>query len=104
MLMFFLSCFFFFHGPIESEYFFNRSISPIDGTLPGTLTPGRSEPGSNDNEGIFQTPQSYLSGGSSPDAVLCHTQGTFFGVSYPIAGNIVVYSKMQLCVIPRAPI
>ena len=29
------------------------SISTIDGTLTGITTPGQSEPGCNDNEGVF---------------------------------------------------
>ena len=34
------------------------SIWPIDMTLSGTTTPGRSEPGSDGNEGVLRIPQS----------------------------------------------
>ena len=36
--------------PIKYEYFLNRSIWPMDGTLTRTTTPDQSGPGSNGNE------------------------------------------------------
>ena len=46
------------HSLIEYEYFL-RSIWPIDGNLIGTTISGQSRPGSNGNEEILPTPQSW---------------------------------------------
>ena len=35
----------------------------------GTTTPGQSEPGSNGNEGVIHTPQTFRTGASPPDAI-----------------------------------
>ena len=47
----------------------NRSLWPIDGTLTGTSTPGQSESGNNDNDGVFQIHQSSQTGASASDTV-----------------------------------
>ena len=40
----------------------NSSIWPIDKTLLDATTPGQSEPGSNDNEGVLHISQSSKTG------------------------------------------
>ena len=40
--------------PVNYEWFLNRSIWPIDGTLTGITTLGQSGPGSNGNEGVLK--------------------------------------------------
>ena len=47
----------------------NSSVWPIDRTLSGATTPGKSEPGSNDNEGVLYIPQIYMAGASPPDSL-----------------------------------
>ena len=42
--------------PNEYEAFLKRYIWRRDGTLTGSTTPGQSEPGSNGNKGVLQTP------------------------------------------------
>ena len=46
--------------------------------LTGTTTPGQSEHGSNGNEWVFNTPQSFKTVASSSDPVECYTQDTLF--------------------------
>ena len=48
------------------------SIQPIDRTLPGTITPGQSGPGSDGNKGVFCIPQSSSITGNSPSDCLTH--------------------------------
>ena len=55
--------------PIEYEQFSNRSIWLIDGTLTGTITPGQSGHGSNDNEEVLHTCQNSRNGTSLSDAI-----------------------------------
>ena len=53
----------------------------IHGTLRGTTDPGRSGPGSNDNEGVFYILQSSRTRASPSDTVWCPTQDTRCGGS-----------------------
>ena len=46
----------------------NRSIWLIDGTLTDITTPGQSEPGSNGNERVLNTPHISRTGASLSDA------------------------------------
>ena len=55
---------FFAKGPIEYEYFFNRSIWPINRTVTGTTTPGQSGTRSNGNEGELNTLVIFRTGAS----------------------------------------
>ena len=55
----------------------NSSIWPIDKSLTGTLTPRRSGPESNSNEGAIHIPQT-VTGTSPSDAFQCHTQDTSY--------------------------
>ena len=56
--MLFLKNFFFTHGPVEYNYFFqNRSIWTRDETLTGTITKSQTGPGINGNEEILYTSQ-----------------------------------------------
>ena len=45
------------------------SIGLIDESLTGTTTPSQSEPRSNSDKGVLNSPQSSRTGASSPDAV-----------------------------------
>ena len=54
---------------IKYEWFLNRSIWSLNGTLSDMTPLGQSGPGSNGNEGIFHTPQISRTGASAPDAV-----------------------------------
>ena len=46
----------------------------MDGIQTDTTTLGQSEPGSNGNEDVLYTPQSYGTKASLSETVLCHTQ------------------------------
>ena len=48
------------YGPIEDEWFLNRSIWPIDRTLTDSTTLDQSGFGSNGNQGVFWTLQSWI--------------------------------------------
>ena len=52
--------------PIEYEYFLNRSIWPVDGTLKGSTNPGEGEPTSKSNEGVLHIPRISITGASRP--------------------------------------
>ena len=46
----------------------NRTIRLIDGTLTGITIPNQSGPGSNDNEGVLYTTQSFKTEAPPPHA------------------------------------
>ena len=64
------------------------------GPLSGATTPGQSEPGSNDNEGILRIPQSSSITGTSPsDCLASYNQNTRWEAgSYPSTEMQSVYS------------
>ena len=45
------------HSPIEYEWFLSISSWSIDGNLTGTTTTKQSEPRTNDNERVLDTPR-----------------------------------------------
>ena len=47
----------------------NRSTWLKDGILTGTTAPSQNEPGTTDNEGIFNIHQSFRTGVSQPDVI-----------------------------------
>ena len=49
----------------------NSYLWPIDRILLGATTPGQSEPGSDDNEGVLRIPQSSSISGASPSDIFC---------------------------------
>ena len=49
------------------------SIGPIDRTLSGAITPGQSEPGSDDNKGVIRISKSSSITGASPSDSLSYT-------------------------------
>ena len=50
---------YFEHSPMEYEWFLDRSIWPIDGTLTSTTTLGQREPESKSDEGVLHTFQNW---------------------------------------------
>ena len=50
--------------------------------LSGSTTPGKSEPGSNGNEGVLRIPQSSSITGVSPSDCLISYPGYFLGTIY----------------------
>ena len=75
----FLRGFFLSHGPIEYEYFLNRSIRPIGRTLTCATTPGLSGPGHNGNEGVIHTLLISRTRASPSDTVRSLTQNIWLG-------------------------
>ena len=70
----------------------NSSIWPVHRTLSGVKTPGKSRPGSDDNERVLHIPQnSCISGASSPNCLVSCT-GHSLRESYPPAEMQSVYS------------
>ena len=68
------------------------SISPIDRTLSGAITPSQSGPGSDGNEGGFCVPQIFSITGSSPaDCLVSYSEHSLWG-SYPFGEVQSVYS------------
>ena len=53
---------------------FKQIYLPIDGTIKCTPSPGESEAGSNDSEGVDNTHQVSRTVASPSDAVQCHNQ------------------------------
>ena len=74
----------------------NSSIWPIDRTLTGTTTSGQSEPESNDNEGVFHSPQSFRI--VVYHIVLCYIQDTRWVGVLPLCRDAVgiFYSLSRL--------
>ena len=70
--LFFCFCFF-AHGPIEYDWFLNRTIWPVDEIQTGTTT-AQGGPRINSNEGVLHTPKISRNKASRSDAVYCHTQ------------------------------
>ena len=60
------------------------SILPIDKTLSGATTPGQSEPGSDDIEGVLRIPQSSNITGASPSDCLMSYPGQSLGSFTPL--------------------
>ena len=52
----------------------------IYSTLTGSNTPSQSRPGSNSNERVLNTGQTFGTGASPSNAVKCHTQHTLLGI------------------------
>ena len=46
---------FFTQNPIENKWFLNIYLTPLDETLPGTITKAQSGPWSNDNKEVLHT-------------------------------------------------
>ena len=59
---------------LHSVIWLNSSIWPINGTLKDTIILGRSEFGSNGNEGALHISQNSKNGASPSNAIYCHTQ------------------------------
>ena len=70
----------------------NSSIWPIDRALSGATTPGQSEPGSDDNEGVLRIPQSSNITGPWPSEFLVSYQDTHREEFYPSAEIQSVFS------------
>ena len=61
----------------------NSFTWPIDSTLSGATTQGKSGPGSDGNEGVLCIPQSYSITGATPSDCLVSYLGHSLGESYP---------------------
>ena len=66
-------------------------FNPLIGPLPGTTTPGQSEPGSDSNEGVLRIPPRSSITGTSPSDCLVSYPGHSLGRSYPSAEKQLVY-------------
>ena len=64
----------------------------MDRTLSGATNPGKSEPGSNGNEGVLCISQSSSITGASPSDCLVSYLGHSLGKFYPSAEKQSVYS------------
>ena len=73
---------------LNTSHLFTYQIvlfDPLDKTLSGAATAGKSGPGSNGNRRVLHIPQSSSITGASPsDKVYCHIQDTYWGKSYPL--------------------